>query len=29
MSVFGVRRGRFKSGKVRRKYFISRGGVRL
>lgn len=29
MSVFGVKRGRFKSGKVRRKYFISRGGVRL
>lgn len=29
MSVFGVRKGRFKSGKVRRKYFISRGGVRL
>lgn len=29
MSVFGVRRGHFRNGKVRRKYYISRGGVRL
>ncbi len=29
MSVFGVRVGRFRNGKVKRKYFISRGGVRL
>lgn len=29
MSVFGVRRGHFRNGKVRRQYYISRGGVRL
>lgn len=29
MSVYGVNRGKFKRGKVRRQYYISRGGVRL
>ena len=29
MSVFGVKVGRFRNGRVKRQYYISRGGTRF